>query len=66
METKTEAVNAYLVKNSKVGVEGRGQQQKVTLTSSRKDWAELRETDKQTEYHPLSSTVRKEIEIICA
>ena len=36
---KRKAVNAYLIKNRKG--EGKGKEKIVTLTSSRKDWAEF-------------------------
>ena len=55
-EKKTEAVNAYHIKNGKGGGGG-GAGEGSTLTSSRKDWAELyrcmrereRDTDRQTD-----------------
>ena len=40
-EKKTEAVNAYLIKNSKGEGEGEKKRKKGTLTSSRKDWVEF-------------------------
>ena len=42
LEKKTEAANAYLIKNSKgEGQKDKKKRKKGTLTSSRKDWAEF-------------------------
>ena len=41
MEKKTEVVNAYLIKNSKREGKKEKKKKEVTLTSSRKDWAEF-------------------------
>ena len=47
LETKRKAVNAYLIKSSK-GVGGAGGGEEVTITSSRKEWAEYYAT-----VHPM-------------
>ena len=41
LEKRTEAVKAYLTKNSKGDGEEKRRRKKVTLTSSQKDWAEF-------------------------